>query len=50
MHGGPAPQCAPSSRPVANRGGDGAGRPMSVLMLVWGWGAYRLPTRGMPAT
>ena len=25
VHGGPAPQCAPSSRPVPNRGGDGAG-------------------------
>ena len=25
VHGGPAPQCAPSSRAVANRGGDGAG-------------------------
>ena len=29
VHGAPAPQCAPSSRPVAERGGDGAGCPMS---------------------
>ena len=30
---GPAVRCV-----IAARGGDGAGRPMSVLMLVWGWG------------
>ena len=34
VHGGPAPQCAPSSRPVANRGGDGAGRPHEQLLFL----------------
>ena len=29
VHGGPAPQCAPSSWPVADRGGDGVGQPMN---------------------
>ena len=33
VHGGPAPQCAPSSRAVANRGGDGAGRPPHKQLL-----------------
>ena len=33
VHGGPAPQCAPSSRAVANRGGDGAGRPPHEKLL-----------------
>ena len=43
---GPGP--AVRSVNAARRGGDGAGRPMSVLMLVWGWGVCRLPTHGMP--
>ena len=49
VHGGPALQCARSSRAVANRGGDGAGDPRGALVLVWGRGR-RLVDRGGLAT
>ena len=35
VHGGPAPQCAPSSRAVANRGDDDAGRQLINNCCSW---------------
>ena len=40
----------PPPRHFAALGGDGAGRPMSVLMLVWGRGVLRKPPQGLPVT
>ena len=42
MHGGPAPQCARSSRAIANRGGDGAGHRSDAIAMVWAGGVVWL--------